>query len=70
MEIAASPQAPALHLQWGLDGEALGTGADAAAPPPSSSCLCRGAALLLQPALSRPLIQKLNHISKLMALHL
>lgn len=34
MEIAASPQAPALHLQWGLDGEALGTGADAAAPPP------------------------------------
>lgn len=37
MEIPAIPQTPALHLQWGLDGEALGTGA--ALQPSSSPCL-------------------------------
>lgn len=49
VEIAASPQAPALHLQWGLDGEALGTGADAAAPPPVPVC-----AVALLSSSSRP----------------
>lgn len=63
-----SPRPPALYQQWGLEGwKARPWGQVRTCPSLPPVPVCAAAPPLLQPALSRPLIQKLNHIGELIA---